>query len=84
MVGALSFATQVGWHLMYKGAVMQWQNTSKTPSDVSDRSILGETNGSEYHFRVPFPKTLTFFREKPRKSVKSSAWALASKFFFLT
>ena len=30
MVGALSFATQVGWHFMYKGAVMPWQNTSKT------------------------------------------------------
>jgi hypothetical protein len=57
---------------------------SKPSSDVSDRWILGETNGSEYHFRVPFPKTLTFFREKPRKSVKSGAWALARKIFFLT
>ena len=79
---------------MYKAAGMQWQNASKTHTFLGIHLIhlkgRFEANHnvqstiSEYHFRVPFPKTLTFFREKPRKSVKSGAWALASKIFFLT
>ena len=90
MVGSWSFATQIGWHFMYKDAVMQWQNTSKTHTFLSlhRTCLIGgfwakqtvQSTISEYHFQ----KHSLFFREKPRKSVKSSAWALASKIFFLT
>ena len=71
MVGALSFATQVGWHLMYKGAVMQWQNTSKTHTFLGlhrtcliGRFLVKQTVQSiisEYHFQ----KHSLFFEKNP-------------------
>ena len=60
MVGTLSFATQIGWHFMYKDAVRQWQNTSKTHTFLGlhrtfliGRFLVKQTvqsTISEYHF----------------------------------
>ena len=71
MVGTLSFATQVGWHFMYKGAVMQWQNTSKTHTFLGlhrtcqiGRFLVKQTvqsTISEYHFQ----KHSLFFEKNP-------------------
>ena len=76
MVGTLSFATQMGWHLMYKGAmykgaVMQWQNTSKTHTFLGlhrtcliGRFLVKQTvqsTISEYHFQ----KHSLFFEKNP-------------------
>ena len=71
MVGTLSFATQVGWHFMYKGAVMQWQNTSKTHTFLGlhrtcqiGRFLVEQTvqsTISEYHFQ----KHSLFSRKTP-------------------
>ena len=71
MVGALSFATQIGWHFMYKAAGMQWQNASKTHTFLGIHLIhlkgRFEANHNvqstvlEYHFQ----KHSLFFEKNP-------------------